>query len=958
MSQVDGPGRAKLYPVVGERRRAQGERRAGDASARGLFELSPDPAWIIEGDRFVAANAAALAAVGYEGRPESLSLHPAEVSPEFQPDGESSQRAIAQHVRIARERGVHRFEWAYCRRDGTPFLVEVTLAAMDLRGRQILYCIWRDISERKRTEQRLRLEHAVAACIAGADDASAALKEIIRAVCETEGWGRGSYWHVDQAAGVLRFHESWDEPTPALERYAQASRAFTYRRGEGLVGRVWESGEPLWLADAVADERVLQKTLIVETGLRSMFVFPVVAAEKVIGVLAFFSRDQRRPDERLLASARMIGSQAGQFLQRKQAEEALRESEARYRALTELSTDWYWEQDENLRFTYLSRPNVGQPEIPVDTFVGRTRREAPGVHWDPADLAALEAIMDARLPFRDFELGRSYLNGPKHYVQMSGEPKFDASGRFTGYRGVGKNVTERRRRDEGLRIFRAAMNATADGIYITDRAGMRFIDVNDSACRMQGRTREELMALGPEGAIGIPRAELERTYDAFIASGAEAQRFELLRKRANGGEAWVEVERSARRWGGRWVIVTVVRDITERRRSEQARVELEGQLRESQKLEAIGTLAGGIAHDFNNILSAIIGNAALARQDVGTSHPALESLDEIKKASVRGKDMVQQILAFSRRQPREPVLLPLHMVVEEAVKLLRVTLPAGVVITTAMPKAPLHVLGDATQLQQILMNLCTNAWQALDGRGGRIGIQMEEVVLDAAESRRLGALQPGSYAHLRVADKGKGMDAATLARVFEPFFTTKPVGQGTGLGMAVVHGIVKAHEGAIVVDSAPGAGTTVDLYLPAKAAPPVAAEAPAPSQDARGRGERVLYIDDDESMVFLVTRLLNRLGYRTTGYVWAEDAVDAVRADPRAFDLIVTDYNMPGLSGLDVARELGAIRRDLPIVITSGYITEELQSESARLGVRELVCKPNSVDELCGVIHGLLAAGE
>jgi CheY-like chemotaxis protein len=378
-------------------------------------------------------------------------------------------------------------------------------------------------------------------------------------------------------------------------------------------------------------------------------------------------------------------------------------------------------------------------------------------------------------------------------------------------------------------------------------------------------------------------------------------------------------------------------------------------LRNAQKIEAIGTLAAGVAHDFNNIIGTIAGNAALAQQDVGPGHTALESLDEIYKASQRARHLVQQILTFSRKQPLQLVNQPLRPLVEESVRLLRATLPAGVDLATAFGEVSARVLADSTQIQQIVLNLCTNAWHALHERSGRIEIGLEEMQLGAAAVSLLPDLKPGPHVRLRVSDNGKGMDAAIQERIFEPFFTTKPVGQGTGLGLAAVHGIVKTHNGAIALESAPGRGTTFWVYFPVVAAPHDAAQAaPLPPGSLQGGGEHVLYLDDDESLVFLVMRMLNRLGYRTSGYTDARLALNAVRADPRDFDIAVTDFNMPGLSGLDVALELSRIRPDLPVVITSGYITDALRSDALRAGVRRLIDKPSTVDELCQVIRQIL----
>jgi PAS domain S-box-containing protein len=401
-------------------------------------------------------------------------------------------------------------------------------------------------------------------------------------------------------------------------------------------------------------------------------------------------------------------------------------------------------------------------------------------------------------------------------------------------------------------------------------------------------------------------------------------------------------------------------DISARKQAEVERRALEGQLRESQKLEAIGTLAGGIAHDFNNILGAILGNLALARKDVGANSRALVSLEEINKASVRAKNLVQQILTFSRRQSNELIEQSLQPILEEAIGLLRVSLPAGIELGTHFDAEPLYVRTDATQVGQVLMNLCTNAWHAMNGRNGRIVISLHGVSVGAAEAERLAGIRPGRYARLSVSDDGEGMDAARQKRIFEPFYTTKPVGQGTGLGLAVVHGIVTAHNGAITVSSAPGAGTRVQIYLPLAAAPAELAPIDMPPlQPIDGKARHVVYIDDDEAMVFLVTRMLEDQGFRVSGYERGELALDALRArlqdEPSEVDLIVTDYNMPGFSGLDVARELARMRPEIPVILTSGYVTEDLRTEARLAGVRHVIYKPNTIYELCEVIQRLLS---
>jgi len=406
-----------------------------------------------------------------------------------------------------------------------------------------------------------------------------------------------------------------------------------------------------------------------------------------------------------------------------------------------------------------------------------------------------------------------------------------------------------------------------------------------------------------------------------------------------------------------WALLLGLMSVLMRRlwRTDRERRSLEAQLRESQRIESIGTLAGGIAHDFNNILAAILGNVALARDEIGADHPAQASLEQVRKASSRARDLVQQILAFGRRQPQSLVAQPLRPVVEEAMALLRSTLPASVALDCTLADEPLIAEADATQIQQVLMNLCTNAWHALQGRPGHIEVGLApHTVAPNNGARQADALPAGRYARLWVQDTGIGMDAATQARIFEPFFTTKPNDQGTGLGLSVVHGIVTAHGGTTRVDSAPGRGTTVNLYLPITALDAVPPAAPALSIAAHGSGQHVLYVDDDEVIVVMVERLLTQAGYRVTPHRDGRAAVAAVQAAPAAFDIVVTDFNMPGFTGLDVARAVAAIRPGLPVVISSGYISEELHAQANAAGVRHLLQKQNSLEELALLVHRLV----
>jgi signal transduction histidine kinase/ActR/RegA family two-component response regulator len=418
------------------------------------------------------------------------------------------------------------------------------------------------------------------------------------------------------------------------------------------------------------------------------------------------------------------------------------------------------------------------------------------------------------------------------------------------------------------------------------------------------------------------------------------------------------------------IALMFTRNQARRRRDEASSAALEAQVREAQKLTAVGTLAGGIAHDFNNILATILGNTALARSDVGTnSDAALESLEEIQKAAMRARDLVQQILSFSRRSPTEKKPVELTSVVEESARLLRATLPGRLKLRVNCAAGGVIVLVDQTQILQVLINLATNAMQAMREGPGCINMILDILTLDAVpvstrpQLKALYASHLEHVARLVVSDDGPGMDAATLERIFEPFFTTKPPGEGTGLGLSVVHGIVQAHGGAIEVQSALGKGTTFTIYLPvakwtgeAPNATGAGLARAAASAISGGRDERrhILYLDDEEALASLMKRFLEPRGYRVSSFVKSEEALAALRDAPEAFHLVVTDYNMPGMSGLDVARAVRAIRADLPVAVVSGFVDVALRENADQAGVREIIFKADDLETFCAAVQRLV----
>jgi CheY-like chemotaxis protein len=372
-------------------------------------------------------------------------------------------------------------------------------------------------------------------------------------------------------------------------------------------------------------------------------------------------------------------------------------------------------------------------------------------------------------------------------------------------------------------------------------------------------------------------------------------------------------------------------------------------------MEAVGRLAGGVAHDFNNILGMILGFAELARDGTGSAASRAQDLDEIIRAAERGKELVQQILRFSRRQEMSRVPINLAESIPEVLRLLRATLPAGLEIRQHVtPGLPL-VAGDPTSLQQVLMNLATNAAHAMPA-GGLLEITLEPFYARDSFVRAHPGLREGAFVRLAVRDNGSGMDEATRAQAFEPFFTTKPAGSGTGLGLSMVHGIIHEFGGTVWLESAPGSGTTVTCLLPVLEQEdrtlPDGREAPSPPS-ATPRAT-VLYVDDEASLLTIGDRRLTAAGYRVVGASNPAEALERFGQDPDAIDLVITDFSMPRLNGMELALALTRIRPNLPILLLTGYMQEFSPAELAAAGVQRVLNKPVPAMALLEAIDSVL----
>jgi len=400
-------------------------------------------------------------------------------------------------------------------------------------------------------------------------------------------------------------------------------------------------------------------------------------------------------------------------------------------------------------------------------------------------------------------------------------------------------------------------------------------------------------------------------------------------------------------------VVTFI-DITKRKQAIAEKEKLNTQLQQAQKMEAIGTLAGGIAHDFNNILAAMLGYAELAQMKMKGQENILKDIDQVLQAGSRAKELVRQILAFSRQAKYERRPVEMDVVVNEALKLLRASIPATIEIKTNIDSKGGTVLGDSTQIHQVLMNLCTNAYHAMRETGGTLTVSLSrEDILPEHPAINGFALTPGPYSKLQITDTGSGMTQAIMARIFEPYFTTRSKSEGTGMGLALTHGIVKEHGGHIAVFSEPKRGTVFTVFLPAMVSD-LAGSAAEKLEPLSGGTERILFVDDEEGIMLMEQQILESLGYQVTAMSSGIEAFQRFMAGPDDFDLVITDMTMPQMTGAEMVQKILALRPDIPIILCTGFSELINEAKAKAMGIREFVMKPIVTRDIVGIIRKLL----
>ena len=650
-------------------------------------------------------------------------------------------------------------------------------------------------------------------------------------------------------------------------------------------------------------------------------------------------------------------------IERKKADDALRASEEMFRLLVENAPDAIFVQTKGL-FAYVNPAAVNLFGADSrDQLIGKSNLERLHPDYREEVEKRIHLLTNEKKPVPNIEQNFLRIDGSVVEAETSAVPiTYDGQdGALVFVRDISERIRAKEEHEHLNRLNRLILAAASEGIIGLDAEG-KTIFSNPSSAAMLGYEIDEM--LGKDMHELIHHSKLDGSLcprsvcrmHATLRTGNPCPMREEALWRKNGEVFPALYSCTPIIEAGKIIgAVLTIRDITERKKDEEIKSMLEAKLSQAQKFEAIATLAGGIAHDFNNILAPIIGFTEMALRDVSLPGSIRNSLEQVFSAGLRAKDLVRQILTFSRpgeESGKRP--LEISLLAKEVLKLLRASLPASVEIRQNLEKG--RVLADATQIHQILMNLCVNATHAMEDNGIlEVDLTRVDLSEEDLESLSLVGLNPGPFLRLSVSDTGCGMDVATMYRIFEPYFTTKSSGKGTGLGLAVVHGIVKRHDGAVSVQSVLGKGSTFTIYLPRLQA--AAENIDEPTHYIEKGNEKILFVDDEQFMVETGTQILRLLGYQVTPVTDSMHALELFRADADRFDLIITDYTIPELSGTELAEEIHRIRPGIPIIMCTGLHENVPPDTAVEFGV-EIIVKPFVVKDLAKIVRKALDSTE
>jgi two-component system cell cycle sensor histidine kinase/response regulator CckA len=720
--------------------------------------------------------------------------------------------------------------------------------------------------------------------------------------------------------------------------------------GRGLTEYVLRTGRPLLATPEVYTQLVEagEVELIGAPSLDWLGV-PLKTAGRTIGVIAVQTYSAGvRYGEQERQILEFVSTQVALVIERKRAQQQLADSEAWYRLLFEANPEPMMVYDhETLRILAVNRAAIQGYGYSEAEFLARTI----GDLHTPEDREVVDAV---RREPRNEAVTRTGIRHRKRDGSLIEVEIIADSIDFGGRPArliLARDVTQRRRLERQLQEseqkYRMLFEANAEAMYVYDLETYRFLAVNQAAIAQYGYSRDEMLAMSLfdlRPAVEVPKLEAYLREHPTVSETTSG----WIHRRKNGSLLEVEVVAHTIDFGGRLANLVLARDITEQRR-------LEAQLRQAQKMEAVGRLAGGIAHDFNNLLTAILGSAQLALREVDRTHPVREDLEEIRRAGLRAADLTRQLLAYSRRQVVAPRVIDVNEAVRALDTMLRRLIREDIALVFELAPEPLAVRSDPGQLEQVVMNLVVNARDALP-EGGRITVRTAAVTLGEHQPGNDPAAPPGPYVHLAVVDNGEGLSAEARTHLFEPFFTTKELGKGTGLGLATVYGIVKQNNGFIYVDSESGAGTTVRVYLPPASGPLPSTERSPTSAAAPRRGsETILLVEDERAVRHFARRALEANGYCVLAAADGAEALAIAERHVGPIHVLLTDVVMPGIGGPELAHRLAALRPTLRVLFSSGYTDDETVRQGVREAGTAFLQKPFAPEDLLRKIAEVLS---
>jgi len=681
--------------------------------------------------------------------------------------------------------------------------------------------------------------------------------------------------------------------------------------------------------------------------------FLFLSIESLLVFILIMSIKKRKIAESELTETNKI--LLAEIKQRKKTEVVLKESEKSLKASQRIAHLGNWRLDLSTNKVVWTKELYEMygfdPTLPVPPYTKHMKLFTPE-SWERLS-ASLARTSETGIAY-ELELETVREDGSKGWMWVRGEAEKDSEGKIIGLWGVAQDITERKRNEGKLSLQSEIITRMSEGVSLVGEDGL-LIYTNPGFEKMFGYDSGEMIGLHVSIANAPIEKHPEETAKEIVNSlNDEGIWFgEIQNIKKDGTTFWSAASATViEHLKHGKAFVSVHTDISELKQMKNEKKNLEVKLQQAQKMESIGTLAGGIAHDFNNIIGIILGNTELALEDVPEWNPAHESLEEVKTASLRAANIVRQLLNFSRKTDQKLQPIEIAITIQDALKFLRSTIPTTIDIEQDIQVINEIILADPTQINQIMMNLCINASHAMEETGGTLKVIVEKVIWDNISAKTYPELSPGEHIMIQVSDTGIGINPDIIDRIFDPYFTTKEVGKGSGLGLAVVHGIVKNHNGTIKVDSNPGKGSTFNILFPLATEKPMA-ETKTSGEFLKG-SETILFVDDEISIVKMVQRMIQRLGYKVEIATTPQDALDRFCLDPDHFNLVISDMTMPQMTGVKLSEKLMEIRPDMPIIICTGHSSLIDEEKATQLGLAAYVMKPINMLEISQTIRKVL----